>query len=119
MTDVTGFGLVGHLFEILEASGAAATISLDRIRALEGAIHLAEAGIRSTIWKSNAQLRDFMTAPCSTVTDLLFDPQTAGGLLATIPPDAVDEVCERLGAVGETPALIGQIDSGAPWITVS
>ena len=118
MTDVTGFGLAGHLFEILEASGAAAAISLDRIRVLEGAIPLAEAGIRSTIWKSNAQLREFMTFPCSTVADLLFDPQTAGGLLASIPPDTVDEVCERLGAVGESPVLIGQVDSGAPWITV-
>ncbi len=119
MTDVTGFGLAGHLFEILEASGVAAEIMLDAVPVLSGATDLAEKGIRSSIWQSNAQLRCSMTTPGNSGADLLFDPQTAGGMLASVAPQSTDDVLTDLNKVGEVPALIGEIREGTPWISVS
>ena len=64
---------------------------------------LAKDGVRSSIWASNAQLLGSMTAACGTMTDLLFDPQTAGGLLAAVPPQEADAVLESLIRVGRIP----------------
>ncbi|MCE2523539.1 MAG: selenide, water dikinase SelD [Rhodobacteraceae bacterium] len=119
MTDVTGFGLAGHLFEILEASGVAADIRIDAIPVLSGAVDLANAGVRSSIWTSNARLMSSMTNACGTMTDLLFDPQTAGGLLASVPQTASEDALEGLRRVGESPAIIGEVHKGHPWIAVS
>ena len=119
MTDVTGFGLAGHLFEILEASEASAILRLDAIPLLPGAAELANDGVRSSIWASNAQLLGSMTAACCTMTDLLFDPQTAGGLLAAVPPQEGDAVLEALFRAGESPAQIGEVRRGKPWIEIS
>lgn len=118
MTDVTGFGLAGHLFEILEASGAAAILRQDAIPLLPGVEELAKDGVRSSIWASNAQLLGSMTAPCGTMTDLLFDPQTAGGLLAAVPAQEAEAVLEDLLRAGEVPARIGEVREGKPWIEV-
>ena len=59
MTDVTGFGLAGHLFEILEASDASAILRQDAIPLLPGAAELAKDGVRSSIWASNSRLLGF------------------------------------------------------------
>ena len=118
MTDVTGFGLAGHLFEILEASGVAAEIDLAAVPVLPGAQGLAALGVRSTIWKSNAELRGRMSSVCDDRADLLFDPQTAGGLLAAVPANAVDHVMDELANAGETAAVIGGVMEGEPWLSV-
>ena len=56
-TDVTGFGLAGHLLEMLRASGVAATLWLDRIPMLPGALELAAQGVESTLAPDNRRLR--------------------------------------------------------------
>ncbi|WP_347311409.1 selenide, water dikinase SelD [Defluviimonas sp. SAOS-178_SWC] len=118
MTDITGFGLAGHLLAMLEASGVSARISLSHVPFLSGAGELAAAGHGSTLLPANraAMARMFFTE--SPRADLLFDPQTAGGLLAAIPASAALDVAHRLRAIGESPAIIGEVIEGAPFLTV-
>ena len=119
MTDVTGFGLSGHLMSILDASGLAASINLARLPLLPGAEQLSAQGVRSSIWRSNAALDTRIDRPASPVSDLLHDPQTAGGLLAAIPADQAEALLSALEAAGETASLIGYIEAGPPRIIVN
>ena len=111
MTDVTGFGLAGHLATLLAGAGAA--LHLDAVPLLAGAEALARAGIRSTIWQANRDAVAQADVGDSPRARLLFDPQTAGGLLAALPPARAETCVEALRAAGETAALIGYVnDSG-------
>lgn len=118
MTDVTGFGLAGHLLAMLDASGAAARISLAHVPLLPGAEALAAEGHGSTLLPANrgAMARMFLTE--GPRADLLFDPQTAGGLLAAVPASVALDLVHRLRAAGERPAVIGEVVAGAPFLTV-
>ncbi len=108
MTDVTGFGLAGHLNAMLK-SGLGARLDLTDIPLLDGAAALAAAGIRSTIWSANraaVALKRFTETPSEI---LLFDPQTAGGLLAAIPADKAGSTLQSLKNAGYPAAVIGEI----------
>lgn len=118
MTDVTGFGLAGHLMNILEASGKAATLDLGKLPFLPGAEQLSAAGVRSSIWRSNARLDPKVSRPTSAISDLIYDPQTAGGLLAAVPAASAPDILEALQAAGEPTWVIGEIQEGAPHITL-
>lgn len=91
VSDVTGFGLIGHAAEVAEASGVAVSITLADLPAYEGALEVAQAGVRPSILASNAlsisgqdyDLGDPRVA-------LACDPQTSGGLLAIVAPECVD-----------------------------
>lgn len=113
MTDVTGFGLAGHLHAMLEASGSGARINLAGLPLLAGADRLAEAGIRSSLWRANRAAAP-VTGPADTGRAvLLHDPQTAGGLLAAVPAEVAPAVLGCLHAAGETrAAVIGRITEG-------
>ncbi|MBH1974183.1 MAG: selenide, water dikinase SelD, partial [Rhodobacteraceae bacterium] len=116
MTDVTGFGLGGHLLEILDASGCAATLDLSAIPTLPGALALAAAGQSSSLAPANrAATIGRISGPDSAAKALLYDPQTAGGLLAAVPADTADAL---LTALGPSAARIGTITSGPPRITL-
>ena len=119
MTDVTGFGLAGHLMNIIQASKVSAQLNLAQIATLDGAIELAEKGIRSTIYPENRKVSEQMTLPFHIKADLLFDPQTAGGLLAAIPADTAQSTLQKLRQSGYPAAIIGQIGAGSPHITVT
>ncbi|PIE07494.1 MAG: selenide, water dikinase SelD [Rhodobacterales bacterium] len=113
MTDVTGFGLAGHLLAICKASGVAAEIALDRVPLYPGARALAEAGVRSSIWAANrdaAPVEGAEGAPGA----LLHDPQTAGGLLAALDKAEAERLVPALRAVGHETAVIGEIVEGPP-----
>lgn len=90
-TDVTGFGLVGHLLEMLEASVAAAVVDMASVPLLDGAAETVAAGILSTMQPQNLRLRralrDVAAAAAHPAYPLMFDPQTAGGLLAGVPSE--------------------------------
>jgi selenide,water dikinase len=112
-TDVTGFGLAGHLGEMLRASKAAAVLDLDAIPALPGALSLLRRGVRSTAHAENARARRAMvvdeTAARAPTLDLLFDPQTSGGLLLGIPADRSEALLAALRAAGEPATVIGRV----------
>lgn len=119
MTDVTGFGLAGHLLEILTASGCAATLALDQIPLLPGALSLAQKGVASTLAPSNrAACLGRISAPNSAASALLFDPQTGGGLLAAVPMADAPGVMAALHAAGIPAAQIGEATKGAPYLTI-
>jgi selenide,water dikinase len=120
MTDVTGFGLAGHLLEMLDASGTAATLRLDAIPLMPGAAELAQAGQGSSLLPANLQAVSWrMTAPADLRVTLLSDPQTAGGLLAAVPADRAEGLLAALLAAGHTAARIGEVTAGPPHITVT
>ena len=108
MTDVTGFGLAGHLWNLGRASGTGAVLDLGALPLLPGAEALARAGIASTLAPANrsAVAADLPRGPRS---DLLFDPQTAGGLLAAVSPEDAAAIVRRLNEAGfEAAAVIGE-----------
>ncbi|MFY0634046.1 MAG: selenide, water dikinase SelD [Vannielia sp.] len=122
MTDVTGFGLAGHLLAICEASGVSASLKLGAVPLLAGAAELATRGIRSTLYSENRAAvasRIALPAPAPPEADLLFDPQTAGGLLAAVPPGRASKLVSELQTMGFPAARIGQITAGAPFLTVN
>jgi selenide, water dikinase len=116
-TDVTGFGLLGHLLEMLSASLVDARLDPDAIPALDGALDLLAAGIASSLHAGNQPaLATLIDAdPYSPLAALLIDPQTAGGLLAGVPADHTSACLAELHAAGYRAAEIGVVDpaSGA------
>ncbi|MCE8537455.1 selenide, water dikinase SelD [Ruegeria pomeroyi] len=107
MTDVTGFGLAGHLHGICEASGTGAEIALDAVPLMAGALALSEAGHRSSIFAENRMLVPEL--PATGAAALLFDPQTAGGLLAAVAPDQAQACLAALIKAGYPAARIGTL----------
>ncbi|MEQ5872913.1 selenide, water dikinase SelD [Sagittula sp. NFXS13] len=111
MTDVTGFGLLGHLHNICVNSQVNARIVLHAVPLMTGALNLAETGLRASLHDTNRMIMPEL--PKDALHDLLFDPQTAGGLLATVSADDAPEVLERLIDAGYEAADIGEITSAA------
>lgn len=113
MTDVTGFGLVGHLHEMLAAAGLDARVEPEAVRALPGALEVIEDGIFSSLQPSNLRLRHVVRGGYPTGSSrfaLLFDPQTAGGLLAGVPAERARECVRELRTAGyESAAIIGAV----------
>lgn len=120
MTDVTGFGLVGHLLGMCGASGCAAQLDLAAIPLLPGAEVLAEQGVRSTLYPDNFRVaaQVAIAEPESGRAALLFDPQTAGGLLAAVAADCADDKLQQLQAAGYQARKIGVLVAGSPFIVV-
>jgi selenide,water dikinase len=111
MTDVTGFGLAGHLGEMLKASHAMAELDLAAIPLYPEARDLAAAGIASTLLPENLAVDGIVRTEINEVARaLLFDPQTAGGLLAGIPQSRAAECVAALRAAGyPDAAAIGSV----------
>ena len=114
-TDVTGFGLLGHGLEMARASRTSFVFESASLPALDGALDLARAGVETG---GAAHNRRFV-APALTVDrgvdnsliTLAHDPQTSGGLLAAVPPDAVNEVVRDLLAAGIDAWQIGRVEA--------
>ena len=117
-TDVTGFGLLGHLVEMLQASGLAADLELAALPLLDGAEDCLSRGILSTLHPSNLAYAQALAGHCSTLERprerALFDPQTAGGLLAGIPPRHLDACLRSLQQAGYPAVCIGRTHTGHP-----
>ncbi|NEO42754.1 MAG: selenide, water dikinase SelD [Moorea sp. SIO4A3] len=113
-TDITGFGLFGHLFEMVKASQVGVELDLDAIPILPGAIETVQAGITSSLHPQNLRLAIYINnatqASDLAKYQLLFDPQTSGGLLAAIPAENVDECIKKLKTFGhKQSSLIGRV----------
>ena len=116
MTDVTGFGLLGHVWGMCEQSGVSATISAESVPTFDGAQKLSQQGHRSSIFSSNVAAVGTVEG---TPPDLFFDPQTSGGLLASVPADFADACISKLISAGYRDAkIIGQVESGPAKIKV-
>ena len=120
-TDVTGFGLLGHLVEILHASGTRARVDTGRLPLLPGVEALFEQGFSSTLHPGNeafsVQLGE--GAARRPAPPILYDPQTSGGLLASVPEERAGACVLALRAAGyEHAAVIGEVlpTSGAPLV---
>jgi selenide,water dikinase len=112
VTDVTGFGLFGHAWEMAERSGAVLRLDAARIPLYDGALAAAEAGTRTGGDARNRVHLDGRVAIGAGVSAameaLCYDPQTSGGLLAALPADRVPP--------GFT--VIGGVDAGQPGVTL-
>lgn len=111
ITDVTGFGLLGHLERLLQGLGGGngTTLELARVPFLPGAVQLAANGIRSTLWPANSvvlQRTDSMTINDIDRLALLCDPQTSGGLLAILPAEHQAECISALHEAGYLAASV-------------
>ena len=119
-TDVTGFGLLGHLAELAAASGVSARIEAGAVPLLPGARELAAAGVTTGGAARNRAFAEGLvevspSAPAE-VVELLFDPQTSGGLLLAVPPARAGalegELAER-GVPGRAVGVLGEGPAGA------
>ena len=114
-TDVTGFGLLGHLVEMTRASNTDVHLDLEAVPLLDGAEQTVAAGILSSLQPQNVRLRRAVRDP-ETLSGharypLLFDPQTAGGLLASVPADAAAACLDELHQLGYAhAAIIGRVE---------
>lgn len=111
LTDVTGFGLAGHLLEMLRASELSAEISLDQLPLLPGVEELLAEGLQSTLADANraaeAQIDAAHAVQSRARYAVLFDPQTSGGLLLGVPAQELNAVLARLA---DQPAwVIGEV----------
>jgi selenide,water dikinase len=122
LTDVTGFGLLGHLLEVCRASGAGASITLDRVPLLPDAAALAGSG-----FVTGASSRNWASYGAEVDGDLdlieralLSDPQTSGGLLVACSRDAIDDVLRAFRNDGfDRAAVIGEIVAGPPRVAAA
>jgi selenide, water dikinase len=113
-TDVTGFGLLGHLVEMTKPSEVDVELMLWAIPLLDGALDTVRLGILSSLQPQNVRLRravrDVDTFAQDKHFPLIFDPQTAGGLLASIPADQADACLAELQRLGyQRAAIIGTV----------
>ena len=114
-TDITGFGLIGHLVEMLRASASDAALDPDAVPLLPGAAALFERGVRSSLHGANASFGAAVEGldPDDPRAAALFDPQTSGGLLATVPDRRASECTKALADAGYVAACFGVIRSAA------
>jgi selenide,water dikinase len=116
VTDVTGFGLFGHACEVAARSGVRLVLEADRLPALAGALEAAEQGLatggdgRNREFASPSLDHDGVPGP---VAALGFDPQTAGGLLASVAAEKAATLEARFRAEGLFLARVGRVEEGS------
>jgi selenide,water dikinase len=115
-TDVTGFGLLGHLAEVTAASGVSARIDTWAVPALPGALELAAAGVTTGGAARNRAFAEGLAEVTGSVpeevVELLLDPQTSGGLLLAVPPGRAGALEDELAARGVAAARVGRLGDG-------
>ncbi len=113
-TDISGFGLLGHLLEMTRGQNLGIEIQIDALPVLHGALESFESGFRSSLHGANQlkekYINNFSAFSKHRCYPLLFDPQTSGGLLASIPADRAAACVEQLRNCGYQGAeIIGQV----------
>jgi selenide,water dikinase len=114
-TDITGFGLIGHLVEMVRAGNVDATLVLQAVPLLDGLVETVVAGIFSSLQPQNVRLRrsirNLDEAAAHALYPALFDPQTAGGLLASVPVERAQACVTALQAAGyASAAIVGSVE---------
>jgi selenide,water dikinase len=124
VTDVTGFGLLGHLLEMCRGAGLTAVLDPAAPAVLTGAEELARAGVRTGAsgrnWTSYGEAVDLPADTPDWRRDLLSDPQTSGGLLIAVDPAEADALLARARAAGFDKArVVGRLEAGEPRVRVA
>ncbi len=118
-TDITGFGLAGHVHEMALASGCAAEIDLSAVPLFDRALHYAEQGVAPGRTAEIAEwardfVRWFAEGDAEVWMRVMCDPQTSGGLLMAVPGQAAGQLVELLEARGILAATVGRCVAGTP-----
>jgi len=116
MTDVTGFGFLGHLWEMVRGSQFGVRLNISAIPIFEGVIELIAGGITSSLQESNESvLQEFAVDSQVDATKLkaLVDPQTSGGLLATVPENLAPDCLRKLQGAGYAASIVGDVVDSA------
>lgn len=117
-TDVTGFGLMNHLAEMMRASAVSADLEVASLPALPGAVELLAGGLRSTAHEANRNIVKAVLADPDAVRhrrfELLFDPQTSGGFLCGVPEEKRERFLAALAASGVEAVRIGIVAPPRP-----
>jgi selenide,water dikinase len=110
-TDLTGFGLIGHLAEMMKGSGLQANLNIDSVPLLDGALECSKNGIHSTLYPQNLisenNVENRSDASKNALYPLFFDPQTSGGLLIAVSTEDPDQLTAKTGGT-----IIGTIGEG-------
>jgi selenide,water dikinase len=120
-TDITGFGLIGHMREMAKGSGVSLRVDCSRVPLLEGAIDCVRGGFIPGGLITNREFAEctvsYEAAVPEEVKTLLFDPQTSGGLLLSVVDENVETLVSALRAAGVPASEIGQVlPQGKPLI---
>jgi len=119
MTDVTGFGLAGHLLEVCRGSGLAAQVQLSQLPLIAEALAFAQQGVvtgaSARNWAAYGAEVSLPADVAPGLQALVSDPQTSGGLLVSCAPEAVPQVLAAFAADGfDQAAVVGQLQAAAP-----
>ena len=123
-TDITGFGILGHSLEMARGGDVQIELVYDRLPFYPNALHMYQKGETTGSNKANRQLATGFWQPAKTLSpeaeDLLFDPQTSGGLLLSVPEAEADDLVTALHAAGVDSAVrVAQVvESGSPMVRV-
>ena len=123
-TDVTGFSLLGHLTQMMRASGTTARIEASRVPLLPGALELARQGIGpGGTARNKSHFGDQVSLPSDlepALTELLFDPQTSGGLLLSVAGDKKEALLNAMAARGVSASVVGSVSAaGGSYVEVA
>jgi len=124
LTDVTGFGLCGHVFELCKGTGLSAKLVWDQLPMLDTVLDYAQQGYNTGAagrnWDSFADQVVVPDGMAQWQKNLLMDPQTSGGLLASCPPEAAEKVLKTFHDAGfDYACIIGELGEGEPKMTVT
>ncbi len=124
LTDVTGFGLCGHVFELCKGTGLSAKLVWDQLPMLDTVLNYAQQGYNTGAadrnWDSFADQVVVPDGMAQWQKNLLMDPQTSGGLLASCPPEAAEKVLKTFHDTGfDYACIIGELGEGEPKVTVT
>ena len=114
-TDVTGYGFLGHLYNILFASGMAATVSTSKISCYQSLAGIPHPDLTRQARFNSEYVSDGLklsVVPNPLLEALLFDSQVSGGLLISVPPEEAEKVFDGLQGVGYSPRMVGKVCSG-------
>jgi selenide,water dikinase len=113
-TDITGFGIIGHCLEMAKGSGVQINLFYDKLLFYPNALHMYQKGETTGSNQANRKLSEGFFEKkrklCREEEELLFDPQTSGGLLLSIPSDKADQLTTELRKAGiETAVRVGEV----------
>ncbi len=119
VTDVTGFGLAGHAHELATRSGVRVVLESSRLPALDGALDAARAGVSTAGTRANREFAPVETdAVAEELVELVYDPQTAGGLLVSLPREKGPSLEAEFARAELFLARVGSVEAGAGVVLV-